>query len=74
MSKRLLQVKIGSLVLKNPVIGASGTFGYGVEYKKFISLEDIGGFVTKGLSVKPKKLNRKRAIRLQDYMKPHAGL
>lgn len=57
MSKRLLQVKIGRLVLKNPIIGASGTFGYGVEYKKFISLEDIGGFVTKGLSLKPKKGN-----------------
>lgn len=57
MNKRSLQVKIGKLILKNPILGASGTFGYGVEYKQFFSLERIGGFVTKGLSLKPRKGN-----------------
>lgn len=57
MNKKSLQVKIGKLTLKNPVMGASGTFGYGVEYKKFFSLGDIGGFVTKGLSIEPRKGN-----------------
>lgn len=63
MKKPKLQVKIGSLLLKNPIIGASGTFGYGVEYKDFISLERIGGFVTKGLSLKPRKGNPAPRIR-----------
>ncbi len=57
MNKKSLQVKIGSLLLRNPVIGASGTFGYGTEYMKFISLERIGGFVTKGLSLEPRTGN-----------------
>ncbi len=57
MNKRSLQVKIGKLILKNPILGASGTFGYGVEYEQFFSLEKIGGFVTKGLSLKPRKGN-----------------
>ena len=63
MNKRLLQVKIGSMVLKNPIIGASGTFGYGAEYKKFISLGSIGGFVTKGLSLEPRKGNPEPRIK-----------
>jgi len=58
-----LQVKINGMLLKNPIIGASGTFGYGVEYKKFISLESIGGFVTKGLSLEPRKGNPEPRIK-----------
>ncbi len=63
MNKKLLQVKIGRICLKNPIIGASGTFGYGIEYKKFISLESIGGFVTKGLSLEPRKGNPEPRIK-----------
>ncbi len=63
MNKKSLQVKIGSMVLKNPIVGASGTFGYGAEYKKFISLGRIGGFVTKGLSLEPRKGNPEPRIK-----------
>ena len=49
-----LTVDLGELVLDNPVIAASGTFGYGLEYTDFVDLNDLGGFSTKGLSIKPK--------------------
>jgi dihydroorotate dehydrogenase (NAD+) catalytic subunit len=49
-----LKVDLGKLVLDNPVIAASGTFGYGLEYTDFLDLNDLGGFSTKGLSVNPK--------------------
>ena len=49
-----LTVDLGKLVLDNPVIAASGTFGYGLEYTDFLDLNDLGGFSTKGLSVNPK--------------------
>jgi dihydroorotate dehydrogenase (NAD+) catalytic subunit len=39
--------------LVNPVIAASGTFGYGIEFEEIVSLEEIGGFVTKGISLEP---------------------
>ncbi|MCL4558707.1 MAG: dihydroorotate dehydrogenase [Deltaproteobacteria bacterium] len=57
MNKRLLSTRIGRMLLKNPVIGASGTFGYGIEYERFFPLERIGGFVTKGLSLRPRRGN-----------------
>lgn len=44
--------------LKNPIVGASGTFGYGMAYGKFYDLARIGGFCTKGLSLKPRAGNR----------------
>jgi len=50
-----LAVTIGSLRLKNPIMGASGTFGYGLEFQDFLDLEALGGFVTKGLSLLPRK-------------------
>ncbi len=53
-----LTVKLGSLIFKNPVLTASGTFGYAAEYKKYMDLNALGGFVVKGLSVKPKKGNK----------------
>ena len=37
----------------NPIIAASGTFGYGIEFEEIVSLERIGGFVTKGISLEP---------------------
>jgi dihydroorotate dehydrogenase (NAD+) catalytic subunit len=48
-----LSVRIGSLSLKNPVIAASGTFAYGVEFAHLVDLDSLGGIVVKGLSVKP---------------------
>jgi dihydroorotate dehydrogenase (NAD+) catalytic subunit len=49
-----LSVRLGTLELKNPVIAASGTFGYGLEYQAFVDLDRLGGFATKGLSLKPR--------------------
>ena len=48
-----LSVNIGALRLKNPIIAASGTFGYGLEFAHHVDLNSIGGFVTKGLSLNP---------------------
>ena len=53
-----LTVKLGSLIFKNPVLTASGTFGYAAEYKNYMDLNALGGFVVKGLSVSPKKGNK----------------
>lgn len=52
-----LTVDIGGLVLKNPVMPASGTFGYGEEYAPYLDLNHLGAVVTKGLSLKPKAGN-----------------
>ena len=52
-----MAVEIAGLRLRNPVMPASGTFGYGEEYAPFLDLERIGAIVTKGLSVKPKAGN-----------------
>ncbi len=52
-----LSVSIGSLKLKNPVMTASGTFGYGEEYAEFIDLGRLGAIVVKGLSLSPKEGN-----------------
>ncbi len=48
-----LEVQIGALTLKNPVLTASGTFGYGLEFEQFFDISCLGGFCTKGLSLKP---------------------
>jgi len=48
-----MRVSLAGLVLVNPVIAASGTFGYGIEFEEIVSLERIGGFVTKGISLEP---------------------
>jgi dihydroorotate dehydrogenase (NAD+) catalytic subunit len=52
-----LKVKIGSLELKNPVLTASGTFGYGIEYADFIDLSKIGGIFVKGTTLHPREGN-----------------
>jgi dihydroorotate dehydrogenase (NAD+) catalytic subunit len=44
---------LAGVELANPVIAASGTFGYGIEFEEIVSLERIGGFVTKGISLEP---------------------
>ena len=48
-----LEVSLGPLKLKNPVVTASGTFGYGEEYSKYVDLNDLGAITVKGLSIKP---------------------
>lgn len=52
-----LSVRLGPLRLKNPVVAASGTFGYGTEFLPYLDLADLGGFVTKGLSLLPRRGN-----------------
>lgn len=49
-----LSVNLGKLSLANPVIAASGTFGYGLEFAPFVDLDRLGGFSTKGLSLLPR--------------------
>ncbi len=48
-----LSVEIGGIVLKNPVMPASGTFGSGMEYSEFIDINRLGAVVTKGVALKP---------------------
>jgi dihydroorotate dehydrogenase (NAD+) catalytic subunit len=48
-----MKVSFAGLELVNPVIAASGTFGYGIEFEEIVSLERLGGFVTKGISLEP---------------------
>jgi len=48
-----LRVQVGALRLANPVIAASGTFGYGSEFAHLVDLNRLGGFVTKGISLEP---------------------
>lgn len=52
-----LNVKIKSLELKNPVMTASGTFGYGLEFADFVPLDQIGGIIVKGTTLKPREGN-----------------
>lgn len=49
----VLEVHVGALRLANPIIAASGTFGYGVEFAHLTDLNRLGGFVVKGLSAQP---------------------
>ena len=57
MDKKL-QVDIGrGVLLKNPVMTASGTFGYGSEYNEFVDLDHLGGVIVKGLSLTPSRGN-----------------
>lgn len=53
MSPPDLKVRLGRLELANPILTASGTCGYGHEFRDLIALERLGGFVTKGLSLAP---------------------
>lgn len=62
MSNVDLSVKIGSLTLRNPIMLASGTVGYGNEMAEFTDLNKLGGIVTKSLSLKPRKGNPPQRI------------
>lgn len=50
-------VKIGNLVLRNPVLTASGTFGYGTEYADFVDFSRLGGIIVKGTTLHPREGN-----------------
>ena len=52
-----LNVNINKLELKNPVMTASGTFGYGLEFNDFISIDEIGGIIVKGTTLEPRQGN-----------------
>lgn len=52
-----IRTDIGGLRLKNPVMTASGTFGYGLEFADLVNLEDIGGIIVKGTTLKPREGN-----------------
>ncbi len=52
-----LNVNIGRLGLKNPVMTASGTFGYGIEFQDFVPLQEIGGIIVKGTTLKHREGN-----------------
>jgi len=62
MSKIDLSVNIGSLKLRNPIMLASGTVGYGNEISEFSDLNKLGAIVTKSLSLKPRKGNPPQRI------------
>ena len=52
-----LEVNIGALRLKNPVMTASGTFGYGLEYQDFVPLQELGAIIVKGTTLLPREGN-----------------
>jgi len=54
----MLKVEISGMKLKNPVIAASGTFGFGREYSEYIDLNKLGGISVKGLTLKPREGNK----------------
>lgn len=57
MNKPDMSVEIAGIRMRNPVMTASGTFGYGEEFSAYVNLEEIGAIITKGLSLKPKAGN-----------------
>ncbi len=64
-----MEVDLGNLRLKNPIITASGTYGYADEYDDFISVKNLGAIVTKAISLKPRPGNKGRRI-----METNAGM
>ena len=52
-----LETRIGNLCLKNPVMTASGTFGYGLEYQDFVPLQELGAIIVKGTTLLPREGN-----------------
>ncbi|MCK5194038.1 MAG: dihydroorotate dehydrogenase [Desulfobulbaceae bacterium] len=57
MQRPDLKVTIGGWTVKNPIMTASGTFGYGEEFSPYVNLEDLGAIVVKGISLKPRPGN-----------------
>jgi len=58
----MLAVTVAGIPMKTPVIAASGTFGFGLEYKDFINLNEIGAIAVKGLTLEPRSGNQGRRI------------
>ena len=56
-----MRVSFAGMELVNPVIAASGTFGYGIEFEEIVSLERLGAIVTKGISLEPMAGTSRRA-------------
>src|SRR4051812_31425637 len=52
-----LSVQLGPLALKNPIVAAAGTFGYGSEFEGFFDLRDLGAIIVKTLTLKPRAGN-----------------
>jgi dihydroorotate dehydrogenase (NAD+) catalytic subunit len=57
MNKPDMSIEIAGIRMRNPVMTASGTFGYGREFSEYVNLEEIGAIITKGLSLKPRAGN-----------------
>ncbi len=57
MQRPDMTVEVAGIKMRNPVMTASGTFGYGAEFADYLDLESIGAMITKGLSLKPKAGN-----------------
>src|SRR6266545_441021 len=57
MTKPDMSVEIAGIRMRNPVMTASGTFGYGAEFAAYVDLEEIGAIITKGLSLLPRAGN-----------------
>ena len=75
MNKPNMTVDIAGIKLRNPVMTASGTFGYGEEFADYVDLERIGAIITKGLSLKPKAGNpTPRIVETQGGMLNAIGL
>jgi len=57
-----LSVQIGALRLRNPILAASGTFGYGLEFAHLVNLNRLGGLSLRAFPVNPSKARRPRAF------------
>ncbi|MBI5115685.1 dihydroorotate dehydrogenase [Candidatus Poribacteria bacterium] len=62
LNRPSMRVDVGGIEMKNPVMTASGTFGYGLEFSRFLDLARLGAFVTKGISSRPWSGNRPARI------------
>ena len=58
----ILSVDLNGFILKNPILTASGTYGYCDEYNEFLKVENLGGFITKAISLKPRLGNKNTRI------------
>ena len=67
-----MQVSFAGIQLKNPVIAASGTFGYGIEFEDIVHLDKLGGFVVKGLSKEPME-EMLHAMKIYEYIGRQTG-
>ena len=57
MNRERLAVEVAGIRMATPIMGASGTFGFGMEYEDFLDLEDVGAVVSKGITPKPRAGN-----------------